>query len=638
MLGPKAKGQVADIGSYLPNEVLLRFHEGTPATAIKGLIDQVQGRIVTHMGAEMAADAWHPLFLSNRSFLSEPNTLHLRVPEGIGTAGAIATLVTSPFVDYVEPNYLRHLLVDPNDTRLSELWALKNTGQSGGTADADIDAPEAWDIFTGSPDTIVAVIDSGIDYSHPDLQANIWANSDEIPGNGIDDDGNGYVDDYRGWNFVSGNNNPMDDFAWVYHGTHVAGIIGARGNNDRGVVGVCWNVSLMPLKIFNSAGNTDSAKIVQAIDYASANGARISNNSYVGLYYSITEYNAIQRAKSAGQLFVAAAGNYPQFSPKNNDSTPVYPASYDVDNVVAVLATDHNDNMASFSHYGKNSVDIGAPGGTNDPSHPTADILSTSAGNGYQYLCGTSMATPYVAGTAALALGKCPLLTFGQLKSRLLSQTDILPALTNKCVSDGRLNAYKTIHDPAEPDGVPGNLSATPTGWTTIRLTWTDNSTNEIGFDVQRKLSTDPEYAHLQVVNANATITCDGLALAGVTLLYRLRAYNMAGYSGYSNEISAIIPTNAPGAPSGARASWSWYDCAVHIEWTDMSNNELSFFIEKKVDGEVNWQTIGTLDQNNVSFADFDAPGDTFCNYRVKSSNPTGYAYSGMTRLYVPEH
>lgn len=638
LLSPHAKGQAADIGSYLPSEVLVRFHEATPPTVLRGLMDQVQGRIVTYVGTEVAADTWDPALLSNRSFVSEPNTLHLRVPEGIGTAEAIAALVSSPFVEYAEPNYIRHLLVDPNDTRFSELWALRNIGQSHGTADADIDAPEAWDIFTGSADTIVAVIDSGIDYSHPDLQANIWVNADEIPGNGIDDDCNGYVDDYQGWNFVSGNNNPMDDYAWVYHGTHVAGIIGATGNNDRGVVGVCWNVSLMPLKIFNSSGNTDSVKIVQAIDYASANGARISNNSYAGPDYSITEYNAIQRAKSAGQLFVAAAGNYPRFSPKNNDSTPVYPASYDIDNVVAVLATDHNDNLASFSHYGKNSVDIGAPGGTNDPSHPTADILSAMTGNNYQYLYGTSMATPYVAGTAALAAGKCPLITFSQLKSRLLSQTDILPSLANKCVSNGRLNAYRTIHDSAEPDGVPGNLMATPTGWTSIRLTWIGNSTNEIGFEVQRRLSSEPEYAHLQVVNANATITCDGLALAGVTLLYRLRAYNMAGYSGYSNEISAIIPTNAPAAPSGVRASWDWYNYAVHIEWLDMSNNELNFSVERKVDGETNWQEVGALDQNNVSFDDFNVPGDTFCTYRLKSSNPAGYSYSRIDRLYVPQH
>jgi len=525
--------------------------------------------------------------------------------------------------------------VDPNDTRFGELWGLKNTGQTGGTVDADIDAPEAWDIYTGSADMVVAVIDTGINYNHIDLQANIWINMDEIPANGLDDDGNGYVDDIRGWNFPSNNNNPMDDYYPAYHGTHVAGTIGATGNNGQGVVGVNWNVKLMAVKAGDSGGGLTAANIAKGIEYAVINGAKVSNNSYGGTAYSQTVVNAIQQALSAGQLFVAAAGNYPQFPQRDNDETPIYPASYNLANIVAVLATNHFDNLPTFSHYGKTSVDLGAPGGTNNPAYPSGNILSTQTGNGYQQLYGTSMATPHVAGVAALARGKCPLISYAQLKSRLLSKVDVLASLNNKCVSNGRLNAYKVIFDASQPNA-PTNLSATPTGWNTIRLNWQDNSDNEIGFELQRKRQGEPDYTSLTVTSANMLVADDGAAVAGTTHFYRLRGYNMAGTSVFANETSTIIPTGAPYEPMNPAATWDWTRHAVHLTWDDMCNNEQYFIIERKQEGETEWQQVGELYQNWTFYYDEGVSGDRYYYYRIKAINPTGYSYSEQVQIYVP--
>jgi subtilisin family serine protease len=255
-------------------------------------------------------------------------------------------LSLNPNIEYAERNYIgRFFGTIPNDPHFSKLWGLRNTGQTGGTSDADIDAPEAWDIHKGSSSIVVAVIDSGIDFDHDDLQANVWTNPGETGGgkenNGIDDDGNRYIDDWRGWNFVGGNNNPVDTYDPIYHGTHVSGTIGAKGNNGIGVVGVCWTVKLMALR----AGNT--AQFTSAIDYSTFNGARISNNSW-GVPESDTLLSAIERARTNGKLFIAAAGN----DNSNNDADPVYPASYDLDNIISVLATDHSDLKAPYSNWG----------------------------------------------------------------------------------------------------------------------------------------------------------------------------------------------------------------------------------------------------------------------------------------------
>lgn len=351
--------------------------------------------------------------------------------DNVSEADILNKLKADPRVEAVEYNYRVHANLLPNDTSFNNLWGMHNTGQSGGVLDADIDAPEAWDIQTGESSVIVAVIDTGVDYNHIDLVDNIWTNPGEIPGNGIDDDGNGYIDDVHGYDFYNNDGNPMDDH---YHGTHVAGTIAGRGNNNLGVVGVSWNASIMPIKFLSSGGGGSNADAIESILYASEMGAHILSNSWGGIYFSQALMDAIEVSHTEGTLFVAAAGN----SSSNNDFYPHYPSSYDVPNIVSVAATDRYDNLASFSNYGLTSVDLAAPG---------VSTYSTYPGNGYTTLSGTSMATPHVSGAAALLLSQDPSLTNIQLKTALINNVDVLASLTGRMVSDGRLNIFTAIQD-----------------------------------------------------------------------------------------------------------------------------------------------------------------------------------------------
>ncbi|MBW3021333.1 S8 family serine peptidase [Candidatus Woesearchaeota archaeon] len=380
---------------------------------------------------------------------------HLRIPADLSLKEIIEKLRAHPMVEYAEPNYLRYLDATPNDTRYPEMWGLHNYGQTGGIPDADVDAPEAWDIATGNPDFVVADIDSGMDMSHPDLAANVWTNPDEIPGNGIDDDGNGYIDDVHGWDFAWDDNDPSDtDIACAGHGTHTAGTIGAQGNNGIGVTGINWDVKIMPLKafktlllIFCSAADSD---IISAINYAADKGVKISNNSYGGGPYNQAVHDAIKASRS---LFVAASGNGGLDAVgDDNDVTPHYPSSYNLLNILSVAATDHNDVLASFSNYGMTSVDLGAPG---------VSILSTTPNNNYSFFNGTSMATPHVTGAAALLWDHDPTLTVNEVKWRLLKGADQkgLPVL-----SRGRLNVNNSLNLP--PPLVTVDLS--PVGSTSV--------------------------------------------------------------------------------------------------------------------------------------------------------------------------
>jgi subtilisin family serine protease len=256
----------------------------------------------------------------------------------------------------VEPNYRVHILdTAPNDPRYPELWGLNNIGQTGGLTDADIDAPEAWDYETGSSDVIIAVIDSGIDYLQPDLVENMWVNTGEIPDNGIDDDGNGYIDDIHGYDFHQVDSDPSDAYG---HGTHCAGTIAGRGNNGLGVTGVSWQAKLMACRFLSASGSGWTSDAIEAINYAVANGAKVLSNSWGGGGYSESLKAAIENARDNGVLFIAAAGNNGQ----DNDAIPHYPSSYNVSNVLAVAATDHNDALATFSNYGDESVHLAAPG------------------------------------------------------------------------------------------------------------------------------------------------------------------------------------------------------------------------------------------------------------------------------------
>jgi subtilisin family serine protease len=285
---------------------------------------------------------------------------HVQLPSDVTVEEAIEFYEKDPNIEYAEPNYLRYVTAKtPDDTFYIRLWGLHNTGQSvngtAGTADADVDAPAAWDITTGSSDVIIAVIDTGVDYGHPDLSDNIWNNSGEAPDDGIDNDGNGYPDDVNGWDFVDDENDPIDSHG---HGSHVAGTIAAKGDNGGGITGLCWDARIMPLKAGNAFGQLTTSAIIDATDYAIDNGAKIINASYGGIGYSQAEYEAIDRAMAAGVLFVAAAGN----SGSDTDQIGFYPAGYDLANIIAVASTDQDDELSWFSNYGATSVDVAAPG------------------------------------------------------------------------------------------------------------------------------------------------------------------------------------------------------------------------------------------------------------------------------------
>ena len=341
-----------------------------------------------------------------------------------------------PGFKMVEPDFLvGGTATIPNDPLYSNLYGMNNTAQSGGLSDADIDAPEAWDITTGSTSLVMGIIDTGIDYRHPDLASNIWVNPGEIAGDGIDNDGNGYVDDVHGYDFLNRDADPMDDNG---HGTHVAGTIGGHGNNGTGVTGVAWNVQLMALKFLGADNLGTISAAIEAVNYATMMrtnfgvNIRATNNSWGGGGFTQTLEDAITASGDAGMLFVAAAMN----NASNNDATPVYPANYGSSNIIAVAASDNNDSLASFSDYGATTVDLAAPG---------ASILSTTPNGTYSYYNGTSMATPHVTGTAALAWSLVPNATVQEVRDALLGSVDQVASLNGKVATGGRLNARRTL-------------------------------------------------------------------------------------------------------------------------------------------------------------------------------------------------
>lgn len=327
---------------------------------------------------------------------------------------------------YAEPDYIVTASdLIPNDPDFGLLWGMRNTGQFGGLPGADISAPTAWDQGVGSRNIIVAVIDTGVDYTHPDLADNMWVNPGEIPGNGIDDDGNGFVDDVYGYNFSADHGSPMDDAG---HGTHVAGTIGAIGNNAVGVAGVNWNVRIMALKFLDETGVGYTTDAIAALEYAVRMGAQISNNSWGGGGYSQALYDMIEAAMLANHLFVASSGNEAN---DNDGSWPAYPASYDLDNVISVGASTDLDQLAYFSNYGLTSVDLVAPG---------MDIYSTLPGGMYGFYSGTSMACPHVAGAAALVLSRRPGLSYAGVRNAILGSVDKVAAFDGVVATGGRLN------------------------------------------------------------------------------------------------------------------------------------------------------------------------------------------------------
>ena len=399
--------------NYVPDEILVRFRDGT---------DEAQKDMARFRVAGVR----------KKVFKIVPDLESIKLPRGVSVAEALDEYQKNPQILYAEPNYILHLTaapgitLTPNDPSYGSLWGMTK-----------INAPSAWNITTGSSQVVVAVIDTGIDYTHPDLAANMFRNAADCNNNGIDDDGNGYIDDCFGIDVANSDSDPMDDH---YHGTHVAGTIGAVGNNGIGVVGVNWNVKLLACKFFDANGSATTEGAIECLEYIKALKTRsvnpvnivASNNSWGGDETSQALYDAIDEQRQAGILFISGAGNGNAFGVgQNNDTTPFYPCNYFLANIICVAATTSNDSKAGFSNYGRRTVHVGAPG---------QGILSTVPGGGYASLDGTSMATPHVAGLAALLKAQDFNRDWRVLKNLILAGGNTINSMTNT-ITGKRINA-----------------------------------------------------------------------------------------------------------------------------------------------------------------------------------------------------
>ena len=451
MLGSSETGH-SDLGKF---EAALAAHEHVPGEAVIKL--SPAGKFALKFQGAIELFGNNAVINSVENFETNENFFRIQLKRSEDLASFLESANKNPAVAYAEPNYVYRIVgapadvaeVIPNDAEFGRLWGMKNSGQkdssgADGIVGADVGATKAWAITTGSKDIVVAVIDTGVDYTHQDLADNIYNNAKEIAGNGIDDDGNGFIDDVHGWNFAGvSTNDPMDDNS---HGTHCSGTIGGKGNDGKGVAGVSWNVSILPIKFLTGGGSGTLADAVKSIQYATKMKVNIMSNSWGGGGFSQSMMDAIVEAKDAGILFIAAAGNDSQ----NSDSEPHYPAGYQVDNVMAVAASTNRDSLASFSTYGKRTVHIAAPGN---------NVYSSVPGNAYDTYSGTSMATPHVAGGAALLWSTDKNMGFAEIKDRLLRSRDFVPSLARKVASSGRMNVYNAIRgiyppspEPAESD------------------------------------------------------------------------------------------------------------------------------------------------------------------------------------------
>ena len=391
--------------------MLVKYKDGTASRAATTINSRVGARVIE----EFPALGWQ----------------RVKLPGYLSVNQAVSRYQSEAEIETAQPNYIYNLLATPNDTRFSDLYGMQK-----------ISAPLAWDLTTGSQNVVVAVIDTGIKYTHEDLAANMWTNSGEINGNGIDDDNNGFVDDFYGYDFFFNDSNPDDEHG---HGTHVAGTIGAVGNNNIGVVGVNWNVRMMAIKIYNSTGNgSTSAMLVNAYNYVRMMklrgvNIRITNNSYGGCdeacSYDQATKDALDALGSENVLQVFAAGN----NNRNIETNPFFPASYNTPSILSVASSDQNDNRSGFSNYGAASVDIAAPG---------SGILSTiRLSANYGSMSGTSMASPHAAGAAALLAAHNPNLSAASLKATLMNTVDPLAQWGGFVKTGGRLNALKALQN-----------------------------------------------------------------------------------------------------------------------------------------------------------------------------------------------
>lgn len=416
---PASQPQVA---GYAPGELVVRYEPGTTRTDRTAVRQELGAAVESTFGVKGAEV--------------------LDLPDGAGVESAVAAAESLPDVLYAEPNYSVSTTASPNDPMFDEMWSLGLT--SGDGVNSGIGTPRVWNLTTGSSGVTVGVVDTGVDATHPDLANNMYTNPGEVPGNGVDDDGNGLVDDVRGWDWVEDDNNAADLNG---HGTHVAGTIGAKGNNANGVVGVAWEVRLVPLRVLDAAGSGWTSDVAAAFAYAGRNGVDVVNASLAGNSPSVALLDAIKA--SPNTLFVVAAGN----STTNVDVAPTYPCAYPLPNVICVAATDQGNRLSNYSNYGAAQVDLAAPGDR---------ILSTFPGGAYAEMTGTSMATPHVAGVAALLRARHPEASGTTIKQAILSGSEGLTALAGRTLSGGRLSAagaFEQMGDVVPAEQADRNLS-----------------------------------------------------------------------------------------------------------------------------------------------------------------------------------
>lgn len=424
----------------VPGEFVVKLKPGMMRMSAQTLSQQLKGFVTQKISGQNIVVVKKAVFETNDS--------------------AIKTLNENPMVEIAEPNFIYKINKAPTDPLYIQTWGLSNVGQADpknqvGVAGVDVNAEKAWEIQTGTREKIIAVIDTGIDYTHPDLVDNMWVNEAEQNGKaGVDDDNNGVVDDIYGYNAITGTGNAKDDQG---HGSHCAGTIGARANNGIGVAGVNWNVRMMAVKFLDAGGSGSLADAIKAIDYATKMGAHVMSNSWGGGGFSQTLLDAIKRSNEAGAIFIAAAGN----EYNNNDNSPTYPSTYQVENVMSVAAIDNRGAKADFSNYGKKTVHLGAPG---------VNVMSTTGGS-YKSFSGTSMATPHVAGVAALLWANEPNLTAAQIKERLVATVRPLASMKGKTRTGGIVDAYGALTNTQAPPDMND-----PSNWATVSMDFKSDS------------------------------------------------------------------------------------------------------------------------------------------------------------------
>jgi subtilisin family serine protease len=455
-----------------------------------------------------AIEDWHRDRRSRviRTFPEMGGCQVVELAAGGSVAEQIEAYRASGLVEWAEPDYLLRPCRVPSDPAFANgsQWHLENTGQAGGLAGADIAAAAGWDTLAEAPEVVVAVVDSGVRTTHEDLADNLWRNPGEIAGNGLDDDRNGYVDDVFGIDAAAETGDPSDELG---HGTHVAGILGAVGDNGVGGAGVAWRVRIMACKFITASGEGATSDAIQGLDYARVKGAKVVNCSWGGSPSSTALRRAFQRLRDAGILVTVAAGN----DGADLDAQPQYPAAYGFENMVTVVATTATDGLAEFSNFGATIAELGAPG----VSIPSTWFTSDRA---YSSQTGSSMAAPVVAGMLALMRARFASETPAQLVARLLAATDPLPALAGKCVSGGRANLARALRDGATltlrfARGAYGGLVVEVTGTpgTTCRL--------ESSGDLQT-WETETEVT----LPAEGVVTYDGLATGASARFVRARS------------------------------------------------------------------------------------------------------------------